>query len=57
MTGALERGMRPIVCSRRGEVGHVVRQCGHVRMFSPWSHNVDRVAEQLLAGHVAGGSR
>jgi thioredoxin reductase len=44
----LERGMRPIVVEA-GEVGNSVRQWGHVRMFSPWSHNVDEAAGRLLA--------
>src|SRR5262249_37025245 len=28
--------------------GHAVRQWSHVRMFSPWTYNVDRAAERLL---------
>ena len=26
-----------------------LRQCGHVRMFSPWEYNIDKAAERLLA--------
>ena len=44
----LERGMVPIVLEAGPEVGHAVRQWGHVRMFSPWTYNVDRAAGQLL---------
>ena len=29
-------------------VGHAVREWSHVRMFSPWSYNVDKAAEALL---------
>ena len=49
---ALERGMIPIVLEAGDEVGHAVRQWGHVRMFSPWTYNVDRAADRLL--EVAG---
>src|SRR5690349_9689068 len=45
----LERGMRPIVLEAGPDVGHAVRQWSHVRMFSPWSYNVDKAAERLLA--------
>ena len=45
----LERGMEPIVLEAGPEVGHAVRQWGHVRMFSPWEYNVDKAAERLLA--------
>jgi len=46
----LERGMRPVVLEAGEAVGHSVRQWSHVRMFSSWSHNVDKAAERLLAG-------
>ena len=45
---ALERGMTPIVLEAGPEVGHAVRQWGHVRMFSPWTYNIDRAANRLL---------
>jgi thioredoxin reductase len=45
---ALERGLRPIVLESGDEVGNAVRQWSHVRMFSPWSYNVDKAAERLL---------
>jgi hypothetical protein len=45
---ALERGMKPLVLESGPEIGHAVRQWGHVRMFSPWEYNVDRAAERLL---------
>ena len=44
----LERGMRPVVLEGDEQVGHAVRQWSHVRMFSPWSYNVDKAAERLL---------
>jgi len=44
----LERGMQPVVLEAGDQVGHSVRQWSHVRMFSPWSYNVDRAAERLL---------
>src|SRR5437762_9535122 len=45
----LERGMRPIVLEAGENVGHSVRQWGHVQLFSPWQYNVDRAAARLLA--------
>ncbi len=44
---ALKRGLYPIVLEA-GKVGHSVRRWSHVRMFSPWSYNVDKAAEELL---------
>jgi NADPH-dependent 2,4-dienoyl-CoA reductase/sulfur reductase-like enzyme len=45
---ALDRGMRPVVLEAGESVGHAIRQWAHVRMFSPWSYNVDKAAERLL---------
>jgi thioredoxin reductase len=45
---ALERGLWPVVLEAGPEVGHAVRQWGHVRMFSPGAYNVDRAAARLL---------
>jgi glycine/D-amino acid oxidase-like deaminating enzyme len=36
---ALERGLKPIILEAGPEIGHAVRQWGHVRMFSSWQHN------------------
>jgi thioredoxin reductase len=44
----LERGLRPIVLEVGGNVGHSVRQWGHVQLFSPWEYNIDRAAARLL---------
>jgi hypothetical protein len=46
----LERGLTPIVLEGGTDVGHAVRQWGHVQLFSPWEYNIDRAAERLLAG-------
>ena len=46
---ALERGLNPLILEAGPEVGHAVRQWGHVRMFSSWEHNIDKAAERLLA--------
>jgi thioredoxin reductase len=44
----LERGIRPVVLEAGEQVGAAVREWSHVRMFSPWSYNVDKAAERLL---------
>jgi thioredoxin reductase len=46
---ALGRGLRPIVLESGAAVGSGVRQWGHVRMFSPWSYNLDKAAQLLLS--------
>ncbi len=46
---ALERGLIPTVLEAGPEIGHAVRQWGHVRMFSPWEYNIDKAAERLLS--------
>jgi thioredoxin reductase len=45
---ALSRGLEPIVLEAGNKVGHAVGKWSHVRMFSPWSHNVDKAAAALL---------
>jgi len=45
---ALGRDLRPVVLEAGDKAGQAVRQWSHVRMFSPWSHNVDKAAEALL---------
>ena len=44
----IERGMTPLVFEAGPAVGHAVKAWGHVRLFSPWSFNVDPAAERLL---------
>ena len=45
---ALGRGLKPVVLEVGDKVGHSVRLWSHVRMFSPWTYNVDKAAEALL---------
>lgn len=45
----LERGLEPIVLEAGPDIGHAVRQWGHVQLFSPWSFNIDKAAGRLLA--------
>jgi hypothetical protein len=45
---ALGRGLKPIVLEAGDRVGHAVWKWSHVRMFSPWSYNVDKAAAALL---------
>jgi len=45
----LERGLEPIVLEAGPEVGHAMAQWSHVQLFSPWSFNVDKASERLLA--------
>jgi hypothetical protein len=45
---ALGRGLEPIVLEAGDEVGHAVRKWAHVRMFSPWTYNIDKASEALL---------
>src|SRR6266498_5966718 len=44
----LERGLDPLVLEA-GEVGAGVKGWAHVRVFSPWRHNLDAAATRLLA--------
>ena len=44
------RGIEPVVFEAGDSVGASIREWGHVRVFSPWSYNVDPVAADLLAG-------
>lgn len=37
-----------VVLEAGASVGHSMRQWGHVRVFSPWRYNVDKVARRLL---------
>ena len=45
---ALGRGLEPVVLEAGDSAGHTVRQWAHVRMFSPWTYNVDKASESLL---------
>ncbi|WP_374446990.1 FAD-dependent oxidoreductase, partial [Stella sp.] len=44
----LARGLTPIVFEAGSQVGHAIRQWGHVRMFTPWEYCVDPEAGRLL---------
>lgn len=46
----VERGLTPVVFERGPTVGAAVSAWGHVRLFSPWSYNIDDAARALLAG-------
>jgi hypothetical protein len=43
-----ERGLEPVVFEAGESAGASVREWGHVRVFSPWSFNLDPVAARLL---------
>jgi thioredoxin reductase len=45
----IERGLRPFVLEREPDAGAAVTAWGHVRVFSPWSYNIDAAARDLLA--------
>jgi thioredoxin reductase len=44
------RGMTPLILEAGPAVAAAVRAWGHVRLFSPWSFNIDPAAERLLSG-------
>ncbi len=44
----LERGLEPLVLEAGASAGHAIAQWAHVRMFSPWSFNIDAAARRLL---------
>lgn len=45
----IERGLVPVVFERGTTAGAAVAAWGHVRVFSPWSYNIDAAARALLA--------
>jgi hypothetical protein len=45
------RGIEPVIFEAGESVGASVREWGHVRVFSPWSYNVDPVAADLLSAN------
>lgn len=47
----LERGLIPIVLEAGTGVGANLATYRHVRLFSPWQYNVDKVARRLLESH------
>lgn len=44
----MTRGERPLLLEAGTDIGHTVRQWGHVRTFSPWWYNIDAAARRLL---------
>ena len=42
------RGLRPLVLERGSRVGASLLEWAHVRVFSPWRHNIDPAARALL---------
>lgn len=46
----VERGITPLVLEQGGQVGEALLCWGHVRVFSPWTYNIDAAARVLLAG-------
>lgn len=44
----LGRGLDVVVLEASSDVAASPRDWGHVRLFSPWRHNVDRAAAELL---------
>ena len=42
------RGFTPLVLEAGSGIGAGVRRWGHVRMFSPWEYNIDKLAGALL---------
>lgn len=44
----IERGITPIIFEKGTEVGAAIRQWGHIRLFSPWRHNIDPASQRLL---------
>ncbi|MEX0729539.1 MAG: NAD(P)-binding domain-containing protein [Aquisalimonadaceae bacterium] len=45
---AVRRGLTPLVLEQGATVGAAIRDWGHVRLFSPWSFNIDDAARALL---------
>lgn len=44
----IERGLTPLIFEAGDRVGAAIRQWGHVRLFSPWRHNIDPASRRLL---------
>jgi len=45
------RGYTPVVLEAGPVAGHGILRWGHVRMFSPWRYDVDRLGAALLRAH------
>lgn len=44
----VRRGSRPLILEQGRSVGAALLEWGHVRVFSPWRHNIDAAARTLL---------
>lgn len=44
----VDRGQKFILLESGSRVGHNVLEWGHIRLFSPWQYNIDKVAKNLL---------
>ena len=44
----VERRLRPLVLERGPCAGTALEAWGHVRVFSPWTYNLDAAARTLL---------
>lgn len=47
----IERGMAPLILEAGATVGANLATYRHVRLFSPWQYNVDKVARRRLESH------
>ncbi|MHA7306487.1 FAD-dependent oxidoreductase [Arthrobacter sp. TMN-49] len=44
----IERGLTPLIFETGEHVGAAIRKWGHIRLFSPWRHNIDPASRRLL---------
>ena len=44
----VQRAIRPMIFERGETVGAALLEWGHVRVFSPWTYNIDAAARALL---------
>lgn len=46
----IERGITPQIFEAGDSVGAAIQKWGHIRLFSPWRHNIDPASRRLLEG-------
>ncbi|WP_427018262.1 FAD-dependent oxidoreductase [Pseudarthrobacter sp. P1] len=44
----IERGITPLIFESGDQIGAAVRKWRHIRLFSPWRHNIDPASRRLL---------
>jgi thioredoxin reductase len=44
----IERGITPVIFEAGARVGAAIRNWEHIRLFSPWRHNIDAASRRLL---------